>query len=490
MHIAGFEFASIVFSTPMNFKTHLSTSLALLAAPVAFGQTGGTTTPACNDRDRETDVVAGDHNVSNVPCFVLHFSVAGQDYTSPNECRSGYAHFPANIYKCDNASSPMNHCKARGTEVEYHSYTDGGCPPSPDLSDFDVLDWDSWKKVPKEFIKATRCTPPKKSVKKDWSAVVTECESGSKGQTELSQSVYYAAQGGGFFRYAVGAGSFNSVAQNYNYFLLPYDLAQDIASSELPGTLGVVGTWHPTVLGTDLRASVVIEHFDVGDPVPSHTFSGSLVGQMSGDGRFDLDRFTPSETPAGKPTTSEHRTTYDGTHLRNVMAGAEFGSEYSIASPEWEVGRLNFSLLAESVFWWTYNPFELPNFSGQTFEEVLESPSVLKVRRYFDSVNGPYVGLEYVLDVSNPIPRPVESRVLSSSGDLVETTTYSDFRVIDTDVWRPMTVVQTTYHQGANAGHPRVRVSFTATVASTMTAEDLVDFPEPFPDEQGWITWD
>ncbi len=465
-------------------------SLALLAAPVAFGQTSGTASPACNKRDRETDIVAGDHNASNVPCFVLHFSVAGQDYTSPDECRSGYAHFPANICKCDNAESPGNNCKARGTEVEYHTYTGGDCPPTPDLSDFDVLDWDSWKKVPKEFIKATRCTPPKKTVKKDWSALVTECQTGSKQETELAQSVYYNAVGGALFRFAVGAGSFDTVTQNYNYFLQPYDLAQDIASSGLPGTLGAIGTWHPTVLGTDLRANVVIEHFDAGDTEPVHTFSGSLVGEMASDGRFDLDRFTPSETPAGKPTTSEHRTTYDGTHLRNVMSGAELGSEYSIASPEWEVGRLNFSLLAESVFWWTHNPFELPNFSGQTFEEILESQDILKVRRYYDSANGPYVGLEYTVDVSNPIPRPIESRVLSSSGELIETTTYSDFSVIDTDVWRPMTVVQTTYYQGANAGQPRVKVSFSASVASTMTADELVDFPEAFPDSQGWITWD
>lgn len=476
-------------SRNMLAKTSLLAGLALLSTPpLAYAQSVSPT-PACNHRDRETDVVAGDHNVSNVPCFVLHFNVAAQEYTSPDECRSGYAHFPANIYKCDNAVSPNNNCKARGTEVEYHSYTDGGCPPEPDLSNFDALDWDSWKTVPAEFIKATRCTPPKKSVKNDWSAVVTECQVGGEKPVGMSQTIYYLGEGGGYYRYGVGSGE-TALTGIYNYFMQPYDLAQDIPPSQLPGTLGVVGTWHPSVLGTDSRSTVVIEHFDPADPVAAHTFSGSLVGEMAADGRFDIDRFTPSVSPNGNPTTSEHRTTYDGERLRNVMSRSEFGSEYCAASAEWETGCANFSMLAESLFWWTYDPFELPSFQGQVFEEELLPNGLLSVRRYFDSSAGPYVGREYLLDVSNPIPRPVQCNVYSSVGETIETTVYSDFRVIDADIWRPFTIVKTTFYQGVNAGQPRVRVTFSASVASVMTSDDLVDFPEAFPDTQEWIVWD
>ncbi len=459
--------------------------LAILASP-SFSQD---TKPACNDRDRESDIVAGDHNMSSENCSpVIEFTVGVSSFSTAATCRTGGSHFPAVIYKCKGDESDGNHCKARGAEVTYHSFTDGGCPGPMDLSILGNMSWDFWKDVPQELMAQMRCVKPKKTEKKDWSAVVVDCDNGNESSVEMVSGGNYLGTGGATFLYASGPQTW--LGEEQNYFLHAYDFAQTLNPTLLPGTLGVVAEVHGSVPGFDVRAGVTVQHFDASGGPASHTFSGTVVGKMTSAGRFDVQRAIPTINGDGLAATANHRTTYDGHFLSDVEDTSYAGGMFSTDAANWDVGELCYSMIAESLFWWTFDPFELPSFEGIQFEEAATGvENQISVRLYQTGVAGPFVSLEYTIDVSGALPKPLTRTVLTSSGTPIALAKYADYRLLGGDIWRPMSITETLYYTGPDAGQPAIRVSFSAQKATPLTTEEADLVPAPFSDDQDFIIW-
>jgi hypothetical protein len=443
--------------------------------------------PGCNNTTRESDIVAGDHNMSETTCQQLTFSVAGQSYSTPAKCLRGGAHYSETVYKCNGPLLNWN-CNPKGHQVPVTTYTDGACPQMPQLN---VLSWDSWKKVPEELAKAMTCTPPKKHEDKDWSATLKACGTSTEPDpTALVSGQTYVGSDNQTFLAWMGAWT-DQQAQPWAGpdFLTAYDLAQSSSPSVLSGVMHQVAVDHATPPGAQVSATIKIEHFDAEGSSPSNVFTSQVKGSITADGHFDLTRSIATTDEAGNPDVLVHHTTRDGMALRDLFQGGDAGCAFSGTYPHKDRALATNCADVRPIFWWLYDPFELPLFDGVQFVESSGTQAgEILARRMVGEGASSYIGTEYAVDTSGTVTHPLRHTVYDSSGHVREETLFENDYAIGGSVWRPATSRTTTYLDGTTAG-PRIIVTVTITRASLLTAAQASAVPAAFPDTQMWEVW-
>ena len=264
----------------------LTAALACLSTPAwAFTPQSSD----CNDTTRQSDIVAGDHNMSEETCQQITFSVAGQSFKTPDKCRTGGAHYAGTVYKC---SGPLvgTHCNPRSWRVAVTTWTGGACPKVPRL---DIWSWDAWKKVPKALLKALECVAPAKKEDKDWSATTRTCSSGNQ-VASLEPGLVYESSA--FVPYMAWQGNPTFVLDTpteWSVFLNDYDFSQSTDPGVLPGLMGHVARAHSNSGGFDLDATVTIEHFAGPGASPFNTYTARIIGLVGTNGMFDIQKNVP-----------------------------------------------------------------------------------------------------------------------------------------------------------------------------------------------------
>jgi hypothetical protein len=432
---------------------------------------------SCNHTGRVVAVEAGDRNFTTVHCGAFSISVAGVTIPGPAQCIRGGANYAGTVYTCQGHVQDSN-CTQRGFKVVITTYTDGACPNLVGL--IPGANFAEWKKVPAAVRRALECVPPKKARTFDWSASVTDCPRGSR-----PSRVGQVHQGANGSSYAIAEGAAYTSYGTANPFLTGYDLAQGNHPSVVQGTLGtLIVPLHPRIAGAFVTATLEVTHEEV-DPADHAARTVSILGSMLANGRFDL-AMTSAVDAEGKPVALRQQLSFDGNALSAVWDGAENGNRWD-ASAAHQAHVIREITDAAPLFGWVRDPFEIPWFEGVTYEEQTVGTRIY-VRRRLDETIGNGIDMEYELDTSGEVTHPVTTRIFDAEGEVVEETTYEDYRTLAPGVWRPFLVTRTRYLQ-PGAQKPRIVVRLKIAEAAILKASDLETVPAPSPDDQVWFHW-
>lgn len=431
----------------------------------------------CNHTSRTVAVVAGDQNVSTVPCAGFSATIAGQVVSGPAQCMRGGAHYAGTVYVCGGAANLVN-CNPRGNKVEITTYSDGACP---DLSGLvPGLSFESWARVPASVRNGLRCVPPKKRTTFDWSASTVACATGQKHLPIVGQ-VHQGADGS---CYVIAQGPPYASNGTIDPFATGYELSQASTPSVVPGILGnLILPLHPRVAGVFVTGTVSFEHH-LGGQVEKRDLS--VTGRVLANGRFDLQS-SCVVVAEGRPQAYGRWVTCDGNALTIVCDEARNGNV-------WDVTGWGFFLrLSREVpeVWplrdWVRDPFDIPWYADVEYTEIVDGATTV-VRRAFDPAIADGVDTQWRIDTGGSAAHPVSLQIFDPVGLLRVEVVYEDYRTLQPGLWRPFQVRRTSWLDPAH-GEDRVVVTLRVTDARMLSAAEQVATPARCADDQLWFHW-
>ena len=192
----------------------------------------------------------------------------------------------------------------------------------------------------------------------------------------------------------------------------------------------------------------------------------------------------------GDPDSLIHRTTFDGVTLLDHLEGAEYGNAYTIDSDNLKTAEICYVETIRPVFQWCYDPFEISLFEGVEFGEAFDpATNRTTISRSFDCSTGSFVGEQYLVDHSSDTPHPLGYSILDGLGDTFYQVKYSEYDEIAPSVWRPLTVVNTTYLEPEVPTGSRVQVTLKIKNFTVLTAEQAALVPKDISDGRKWMVW-
>lgn len=269
-----------------------------------------------------------------------------------------------------------------------------------------------------------------------------------------------------------------------------FDEARARARASWNGILGRVEASHRAPAGLFVDGSVTIEHFDAGAKRAANAVTLRVRGSMTADGRFDVTREIVVVQQEGPPTALVHHTTFDGTCVRDVLAGGETGDVLVGSTSNLERMLLSYTAQLQPVFLWISDPFELTACSGVRF---VERPAGSRGQILATGTRGlagsVAVGSEsFVIDASDSVPHPRHHSMLGAGGAMELDRAYSNYTHVDGVCWRPMRSVSTRYLEHSSSGR-RIVTTWTVDTAKVLTADESARVPSPFVDAPLWKVW-
>ena len=410
------------------------TLLTLAIASSVSQSTGtGTAAPACNNLTRTLAIAAGTTPAVTQNCPQITVSVAGSSFSTPASCIVAYTHYLESVWTCGPAATGL-HCNAQGSQATHKNYTGGACPSVAGLTS--GMSWGSWADVPANLVAIIQgmssCVPPTESSEWDYSASVSNCKT-----VTGSGNLTSGGSGSGWFGHP---GELILDIERYNPFATQYEAAAERGAHSPQAQLRAVSDAFAAVGAAQVEVEVTVEHFDAGVDTPRNVNFSIHRGVVTDSGLFDITR-TSTSTNAGERAIFDTRRVFDGELLREQTLTSGEGNAYSKAYAD--ANRLwQMEVLPElrPLYTWIRNPYQIARFADQTFVEAPHGEATL-VQLIQSGPSGRFVGKEYVVAPdARDVPVVTSTRILDEFGRPCETSSFSDFREIAPNVWRPFDV--------------------------------------------------
>jgi len=483
-----------------SFLETFSRPVLTLSAAALHAFAGAGFAQDCPNQGR-SHVAGPDDDISTVDCAQLGFTfytkieangsisvvaagVTGAvevSYQSPATCRTSQVTYDGDIHECG-VAVPGQRCDPRGYKVNQKKFTN--LDPCPPTSLFAII---------RQFISQGGELPSCgdlvevdlgiNSVR--WSARTSRCSDGSSipaseilpegALVQGPDSVYFTTYGSPK-AVPVQPGHSPFLPSTIGFeWLLSYiegpaegEIAHDIAA--------LYGACPPIVEFRDLSIRSQTVHYGV----PGHGTVKNrrdFTGRFRSDGTYHLLLTDAGTDEEGQSVPFVEEWTRDNDGIAFHVIGNPQALYYPSANGADRAKEVHRLPVVGRVTRWLRNPFRLSTSPAARYETIPHT-GFREVRLTFDA--DPLIAgftRSYLFRDGAPWTRPSRSEVRTLAGDLVEAVDYDSYQLVAPGVFRPMTIKESLYRNGALS--KSVEMTFAGDGADLVGTETPMPLPSP-----------